>query len=274
MTVRQLIASPPERTSVGGVRGVRDLEAAAARLRGAGVLDLLTARPGGGGWLTLPAALATVPAWHAELAHRHGDRRAAAAFLSAWLAGTPALVVGLPALVGGAVAEISADGILLRRHHGGWIERYAVRPATVTTDGDPEVAAARRIAELTAPIVERVCRALPIGSVAVWGGVADTLGAAALGFARAVGADERRAWHRVERLLDELGEHAPVRYRPRLFPVAWSAGTSHFPVRATCCLYYRTGPEEGAGAATCTTCPLRDDESRTDRLIAHLESSP
>lgn len=253
------------------------LDAVSGRLRDAGVVDLVTGAGQGAGWQALPEALDDLQRWHAELADRHGDRRAAAASLAAWVAGTPSLVVGIPAIVGGVVSDVEAWSVRLHRHPQGFVDRYAIAPSQVHVGSDEGVvAAAERVARLTAPLVERLSDELPIGPVALWGGVADVLGAHTLWFARQSGSDQRRAWSRAQALLDRLVQVAPVRHRPRLFPVAWSGGTDHYSVRGTCCLYYRTDAAVDADPASptyCATCPLRGDDSRTARLVAHLEST-
>lgn len=256
--------------------GADALDAVAARLRRAGVLDLLTGTDRGTGWQSLPRAVEQLVGWHADLTRDHGDRRAAAAYLAAWVAGTPALVVGLPAIVGNLTVEVEAASIHVHRHPQGFIDRRAIVPTHVRTGPDEVVLAqaADRVAHLTAPLVERLSDELPVGPVALWGGIADVVAAYALWFARRSGGDQRLAWSSSEMLLDRLAQVAPVRYRPRLVPVAWSGGTSYFPVRSTCCLYYRTDSAAGAeGPTYCATCPLRCDETRTARLVGHLEAT-
>lgn len=256
--------------------GADALDAVAVRLRQAGVLDLVTEAGRGTGWQPLPRVMDELAGWHADLARDHGDRRAAAAYLAAWLAGTPALVVGLPAIVGNLAVEVEAPSIHVHRHPQGFVDRRAIVPTHFRSGPDVVVLAqaADRVAHLAAPLVERLSDELPVGPVALWGGIADVVSAYALWFARSSGGDQRLAWSRSELLLDQLTQVAPVRHRPRLFPVAWSGGTSYFPVRSTCCLYYRTdraaGPE---GSTYCATCPLRCDETRTARLVTHLEST-
>ncbi len=246
------------------------------RLREAGVLDVAVGAAQGAGWQPLPQALEVLGDWHTDLVRRHGDRRAAAVYVAAWIAGTPALVVGLPAMLGGVVPDVDAAAIHLHRHPQGFVDRYAIAVAGAGQGPEQDVlsTAADRIARLTAPLVERLCDELPVGPVALWGGVADVIGAYGLWFARQGGGDPRRAWRRSQSLLDRLAQFAPVRPRPRLFPVTWSGGTAYYPVRGTCCLYYRTDAAAGADGPTyCTTCPLRGDQSRTARLVAHLEST-
>lgn len=253
-----------------------DLDGVTRRLREAEVLDLVLGAPYGPGWQSLPEALDALDAWHADLVHHHGDRRAAAAYLAAWVAGTPSLVVGLPAMVGGVVPDVEAAAIRLHRHPQGFVDRHAIAVSGAGQGPEQVVlaTAAERIARLTAPLVDRLCEVLPVGPVALWSGVADVIGAYALWFARQDAGDPRQAWSRSQALLDQLVEVAPVRHRPRLFPVAWSGGTAYYPVRSTCCLYYRTEAAAGPDGPTyCTTCPLRADEDRTARLAAHVEST-
>lgn len=253
-----------------------ELERVAERLGRTDVLDLTVGAPVGPRWTSLAEAVAEAPAWHAELTRREGDRRAAASFVANWVASAPALVVGLPALIAGVVPVLRPEEIRVRRHPRGYLDGYAitpsaVRPASTGTGGLD--AAATRIAHATAPLVDRLCDVLPVGPAAVWGGVADELAGHALAFARGTAADETAAWTQVECLLVHLGANAPVGARPRLFPVSWSRGLTHFPVRGTCCLFYRTCAPPAGQDDYCTTCPLRSDRSRTDRLVAHLEST-
>lgn len=252
------------------------LDEVSRRLRAAGVLDLVVGARQGAGWQSLPQVLDDLGEWHADLVHRHGDRRAAATYLAAWIAGAPSLVAGVPAMVGGVVPQVDAAAVHLHRHPQGFVDRHAIEVSAAGEGPEEAVlsAAADRIAHLTAPLVERLCAELPVGPVALWGGVADVIGAYSLWFARQTGGDPRRAWSRAQSLLDRLAQVAPVRHRPRLFPVTWSGGTACYPVRSTCCLYYRTGAAAGPDGPTyCTTCPLRRDESREARLVAHLEAT-
>lgn len=268
----RVTCSTPSTTGTAG-----PLDEVSARLRHAGVLDLVVGRVQGEHWEPLSDVAVLLEGWHADLTRRHGDPRAAAAYLAAWVAGAPALVVGLPAIADNLVVDVDAPSVHLYRHPQGFVDRHAVAPARVRREPDAIVlaAAAERVAHLAAPLVERLSADLPIGRVAVWGGVADALVAHALWFARQGGTDQTSAWARSDLLLDRLGQVAPLRRRPTLFPVTWSGGTAYYPVRSTCCLYYRTeaaaGPE---GPTYCATCPRRGDQSRTACLVAHLESSP
>jgi hypothetical protein len=255
---------------------VIDLERVASRLRRADVLELAIGATVGPAWRSLTEAAAEAPAWHTELAQREGDRRAAASFVAGWVASAPALVVGLPALIADVVAVLRVDDIRVHRHARGYLGRYAIAPSTVRAgsggDAGLDVAAAE-IVRLTAPLVDGLCRELPVGPAAVWGAVADDLAGHALSFARETAADEVAAWARAERLLGRLEVRAPAGARPRLFPVSWSGGRTHFSVRGTCCLFYRTCAPPRGQNDYCSTCPLRSDHSRTERLVTYLEST-
>jgi hypothetical protein len=255
---------------------VIELERVAARLRRADVLELRIGTSVGPAWRALNEAAAEAPAWHAELALREGDRRAAASFVAGWVASAPALVVGLPVLIADVVPVLRVDDIRVHRHPRGYLDHYAITPSRVRvgTGGDVDLdVAAAEIVRLTAPLVDGLCRQLPVGPAAVWGGVADELAGHALSFARETAADETAAWARAECLLAHLEARTPARARPRLFPLSWSGGRTHFSVRGTCCLYYRTCAPPRGEDDYCSTCPLRSDDSRTERLVTYLEST-
>lgn len=233
--------------------------------------------PSGDGWWTLDEATTRAEQWFPTLAEQEGDRRAAASFLSGWLAEAPILVVGLCAVLGEVVPQVTPERLWLHRHADGWFDRHALDPAEVHTGPIDEVlaVAGTHVAELTAPVVDLLCADLPVGPVAVWGTVADAIGGYALYYARELGLDEVDTWRRCEFLVDAITPRAPsLRHRPHLFPVPWAGGTAHYQVRGTCCLYYRTFDQpDPDGEGYCATCPLRSDDSRTRRLRSHLETS-
>lgn len=239
--------------------------------------ELVLGPPSGYGWLTLAEATARASEWFEALVEKEGDRRAAASYLSGWLAQAPILAVGLPAVLGEVAPRVTADRLWVHRHADGWFDRHAIDPVDVRTGPIDDVLAAAgpHVAELTAPVVDPVCAELPVGPVAMWGTVADAVGAYALYYARELGLDELETWRRCEALLDAIQAVAPrLRHRPHLFPVPWSGGTAHYPVRGTCCLYYRTCDKpDPDGEGYCATCPLRTDASRIRRLRSHLEAA-
>lgn len=232
--------------------------------------------PHGEDWWSLTSAAEQAGAWHDELAAARGDRRAAAAFLAAWLAQAPALGVGLPAVFGGLAPLLPLGQPWVHRHADGWFDRHAIEPLDMVEGDLPDVlaGAAAHTAALTAPVVDAVCALLPVGPAAVWGSVVDALCGHALRSARQLRRPERDVWERCQVIIDEMQRIEPVlRRRPTSFPVTWSGGIAHYLVRGTCCLHYRTcdAPDRD-GDGYCATCPLRTDASRTARLRAHLEA--
>lgn len=266
------MTAPPVTATSAAPAGV--LRRLAAELGAAGVLPLELGTPGGGRWRSLEEAAQEAVDWQQVLVRREGDERAAAAFVSAWIVAAPALVVGLPAVLAGVAPEVGADQVLLHRSERDVPDGYAIAPTVVRGGHDALGAAARTIASLAAPLVADLCDRLPVGPVATWGALADTLAGYAVWFARTTVGDEVATWERTERLLDRLADEAPLRPRPRLLPVVWSGGTGHVPVRGTCCLYYRTGSAAGRGADRyCATCPLRSDADRDVGLRTYLEAT-
>lgn len=234
----------------------------------------LGAPPAEPAWCSLDEAVERLPGWHAHLTGAVGDRRAAAAYLGSWTCQAVTTTVGLPAVLAGVLVDVDGGAsVWMRRHPDGWFDRHTV-DAEVSEGSHVLDAAGTRIARLAGPLVDAAAAALPIGRPALWGGLADRLCATSIRLARAGGGDPREAWKRAHRILDVTARHAPVRRRPVLYPVTWRGGESVHQVRATCCLYYRTCDDATPdGDRYCTTCPLRSDASRTERLVAHLEAT-
>lgn len=210
-----------------------ELDEVATALRARDVLPLTVRarsdRRPGAALLSLDEAADAVPDVHRRLAVRIGDRRAAAFAAADWVARTPALVVGLPALLRGVVPILQADRILVRRHDDDWFDAYTIEPAWV----------------VGSPTIGRVSRTISCAAIV-------------------------SAWW--QGMLDVMAAKAPLRRRARLFPVAWSGGTTCFQVRGTCCLLYRSSAApDRDGDGYCATCPLRTDRSRTERLRASLD---
>ncbi|MET7402755.1 hypothetical protein ABZS66_55670 [Dactylosporangium sp. NPDC005572] len=223
------------------------------------------------------------------LEDRHGRRNVAGSMLGAVVA---------EAVVGGTVAAIvldercpdpAAGNLALRIHGEGYLERRAFRgPALAVRPDDPAAAhpdstvvddldawwAARAVATL-APLLEAVRARAPFGLRLLWGAVADEVAGAAIRVAQLAGRDAGPAWDRAQRLVDELAAHAPVPLtRGAPFPVAWPGGRHLFQVRGTCCLNYRSALESGErDESCCSTCPLRDDDSRHRLLRDYLIST-
>lgn len=112
----------------------------------------------------------------------------------------------------------------------------------------------------------------PFGRRRMWGQLADDIGGTALWTARAGDLDQRSAWKEAQAILDHVAETAPeLRVRSRPFPVRWEGDETLFQVRGTCCLWYTTFEEpDRCGEGYCTTCPLRDDDVRHERLCRYL----
>jgi hypothetical protein len=107
----------------------------------------------------------------------------------------------------------------------------------------------------------------------MWGQAADDLAGTALGIARAGGLEPQAAWDEAGAVVDLLAAAVPeLKVRPRPFPVRWSGGEAMFQVRGTCCLWYKTESGRSAGReGYCSSCPLRDDDSRHAGLAAWLD---
>lgn len=250
-------------------------------LGGAWRLDLRVRTDGSRptGWDPLDAVAAGLPQAHARAVEQDGDARRQAADLVPWTAAVPAAAFVLPAAVADVLPVPSLasgrSGLLVHHHADGWLDGVALPPGTTGLSAPETDRVAALVHAVAAPVVRVGVAALPITERAAWGGVVDTLTGAVLAAARAgLGADQQIAWERLERVVDALAQQVPLAQRPRPFPVAWSRGPSLFPVRATCCLHYRSqeSPDRD-GEGYCVTCPLRTDASRQQRLAAHLEET-
>jgi hypothetical protein len=226
-------------------------------------------------WVAVPEAVSLVEVWHAELTDRVGDRLAAASYLAGWIAEVPARLVGVPVVLGAPVPEVEADDLHARRHPDGWFDGLAVHPWTLTDPVDPLDALADGLHELTGPLVAELAARLPVGVVAIWGAVADSLAVHTLHAARAMGRDADRAWDDTSRVLDGVERRLGARLvRPRPLLVPCDGGTARWCTRGTCCRYHRTclAPDV-RGEGYCSTCPLRDESSAVERIAAYLETT-
>jgi hypothetical protein len=235
-------------------------------------VELRVGTPTDAAWYALPEAVAGVEAWHLELAGRVGDRLAAASYLAAWLAEVPAVLIAVPVLLGAPLVEVELDDLHVRRHPEGWLDGLAVDPWSYRDPSAPFDAAAGLLHRVTAPVVAELAR-LPVGRAAVWGAVADAVAGRALHGARASGRDVEVTWGAVERLLDALQLQLGGRLvRPEPLLVPWAGGTVRDVTRGTCCRYHRTcAAPDPRGEGYCATCPLRAEDSRRERVAAHLD---
>ena len=229
------------------------------------------------GWQPLDEVVAQLREAHAAAVADGADARAAAADLVPWTAGLPAVALVLPAVLLDVlpVVRLPRDRSLLLVHHhaDGWLDGVALPPSTSGLRRPRPEHVAALVHDVAAPAVALGAGALPITTRAAWGGVVDTLTNAVLAAARGgAGVDQVVAWDRLQRVVDALAERVPLAARPRQFPVAWSQGPSLFPVRGTCCLHYRNHEQpDRDGEGYCSTCPLRTDRSRQERIAAYLE---
>lgn len=176
----------------------------------------------------------------------------------------------------------------VREHDEGWFDRVAFeRPgvlvaradahaghpdATVLDDDELISELARGLATRLEPVLDVVRGLTPFGRRGLWGGVADELASAALWAARASGGDPEAAWRTAVAITDAVAADVPwLRTRPSCFPV----GETMWAVRGTCCLFHKTQPQppDPSGESYCTTCPFRDEDSRRQRLTAHLHGT-
>jgi hypothetical protein len=262
------------------------------RLRAYG--DLCRASVGGpadASWLHLATLPEDVDDLFAAVA-RNGARRADYQGASVAAILVDAIVsTALPALlVDRRLPEVRPSNLWVRLHDSEpWFEQIRTEDPTVhllVTDPDAEDATAvivasledlqRRLAQqlvdAATPWFSAVRARAPVGRRGMWGRLADDIGGTALWTARAVGLDQRSAWEEAQAILDHIAEVAPeLRVRSRLFPVHWAGGETLFQVKGTCCLWYTTFEEpDRCGEGYCTTCPLRNDTIRHERLHRYL----
>ena len=153
----------------------------------------------------------------------------------------------------------------------------AVAPAAVAPDALVRVfpdeaalldaVAAAAVATL-APLLDEVRAATRFGLVPLWNAAGDAVRLTAAMVPRYAGRTPRPGL--ATALLDALVAHgAPIRGRGTDQPLAGRA--ERVPVRAACCLAYRTDPPVADPAdALCTTCPLLDPPERARRYAAWL----
>lgn len=249
--------------------------------------------PVGEGWFRFDDLAVDAPLsdWVHELAKRHdGHRDVAGSYLGAWLA-RAALVVPTAALVLQRRLPDPTGPLWVHRHDDGWFDRVAFEdtrllvtaedpsashPDTTVVDAvDLITCHGHALAARLTPVLEGIRALTPFGRRGQWGSVADELASAALWAARSGATDIDVAWRTAVAVTDALCERTPwIRRRPRPFRVDSRHGSTLFSVKATCCLYYKTQPRppDPSGDSYCTTCLFRDDRSRNDRLLAHLEA--
>lgn len=132
--------------------------------------------------------------------------------------------------------------------------------------------AAEHLVETFSPVITAIHEHSRMGVRNLWGWVADSLYFYMLNPARFLGNDAAEAWERATGLMDEVERAgALLRRRPRLFPFCRDHPHGTWAVRGTCCFDYKAEQTEHGGDY-CLTCPLKDDESRQEKLMGWLQT--
>jgi hypothetical protein len=245
--------------------------------------------PAESGWSTLADVVPHIAGWCARAREQDNPAR---------LASVAATTVG-GALVHAVLGRVTAALVLERR---AWdvraahlaihaeTERLAVRDATLLVlPGDPAAGepgtevvpdlaallhrvAADAVATLR-PLLDAVRAATRFGLVPLWNSAADSVRSAAHYVPLYAGADRDEARGIGAALVDALAAHgARLRGRGGQELLTWGTETYTVPVRAACCLYYKTEPEvERPSDANCMTCPFLCSPDRRERFGAFVD---
>ena len=273
------------------------LAATAARLRALvppfpDTYDVVLGEVSGPGWVRLDAV--PVASWCAE-ALRRGNPRKLASVAATAVGG--ALVHAVLARVTAALAldtrawDLSAHTVAVHRAPEGHLDRVAVGspvwvvagdPAGGPRDGSPvrvfpdeaallDALAAAAVATLS-PLLGDVRAATRFGLVPLWNAAGDAVRLTAEMAPRYAGRAPRPEL--APTFLDALIDHgAPIRGRGVEQPLP--GRPERVPVRAACCLAFRTDPPVTRPAdALCTTCPLLPAPERARRYTAFLDGLP
>jgi hypothetical protein len=236
------------------------------------------------GWRTLADAAGDVATWCAQARERDNPAR---------LASVAATTVG-GGLVHAVLGRVTAALVLERRAWDVRAAHLAVHPATdrvavrdaslfVLPDdpaaGHPDAhvlpdlpalldtVAAAAVTTLR-PLLDAVRAATRYGLVPLWNSAADAVRSAATYAPLYAGADREQARAVGAALVDALAAHgARIRDRGGQESVVWGAETYRVPVRAACCLYYKTEPQvQRPSDAYCMTCPFLCSPDRRQRF--------
>lgn len=241
------------------------------------------------GWTSLAEAVPQVAAWCAQA--REQDNPAG-------LASVAATTVG-GALVHAVLGRVTAALVL---EHRAWDVRaghlsvhadaglLAVRDATLLVlPGDPAAGhpdaevvpdlpallhrvAADAVATLR-PLLDAVRAATRYGLVPLWNSAADAVRSAAHYAPLYAGVDREGAERVGAALVEALtAQGARLRDRGGQERLEWGTETYTVPVRAACCLYYKTEPAvERPSDAYCMTCPFLCSPDRRERFGAFVD---
>jgi hypothetical protein len=241
------------------------------------------------GWRSLADAAPDVAQWCARAREEDNPGRLASVAATS-VAGT--LVHAVLGRVCAAVLlerrawDVRAGHLFVHADTG----RVAVRDASLlvlpgdVAAGDPGVevvadtdALLDRVAEAAVatlgPLLDAVRAATRYGLVPLWNGVGDAVRGAATYVPLYAGTDRAAAAELGDALVDALAAHgARIRHRGGTESVQRGADTYAVPVRAACCLYYKTEPQvERASDAYCMTCPFLCPPDREQRFGAFVD---
>jgi hypothetical protein len=194
-----------------------------------------------------------------------------------------------PLLLEDRLPRLTLDGLVFRPHtNEPWIDRVWLTDPRFRALGsdrdsahpDAEVVDDRdaldrlftsALADVLGPVFAEIRRRAPFGVIGMWGQAVDGIFSMSLWLSQHTDGDAGAAWSRASATVDHLAARVThVRGRPRPFPVRTPDGDERlFPVRGTCCLWYKSQPDP-PDVGYCTTCPLRDDEDRHTRLVQYL----
>ncbi|MDT7577112.1 MAG: hypothetical protein QOH17_3445 [Pseudonocardiales bacterium] len=241
--------------------------------------------PDGAGWWRLEAV--PVAQWCRDAqATGNPHRLASVAAMAVGGAVTHAVLARVTAALAlDTVAwDVAADALVVHRAPWGHIDRVALRnPVAWVVGGDvgagrvlPDEAAlldavaATAVATL-APLLHEVRAATHFGLVPLWNGAADTVRLTADQVFRYAGRPPASGSVLAAAFLDALlARGAPIRSRGVEQQLA--GRPDRMPVRAACCLAYRTDPPVPRPSdALCTTCPLLPAPERARRYIAFVD---
>jgi hypothetical protein len=236
------------------------------------------------GWRSLADAVPDVAEWCAQARERDNPAR---------LASVAATAVG-GGLVHGVLGTVTAALVLDRRAWDLQAAHLAVHPATeriavrdaslLVLPGDPAAghpdaevlpdlpALLDRVAEAAVatlrPLLDAVRAVTRYGLVPLWNSAADAVRGAATYAPLYAGIEREPARAVGAALIDALAAHgARIRDRGGQESVVRGTETYTVPVRAACCLYYKTEPEvERPSDAYCMTCPFLCAPDRRERF--------
>jgi hypothetical protein len=252
--------------------------------------------PDGPGWYPLDAVArdpGLVDAWYGRVleGEAQGRRDVAGSYLASWLGGIVAETVVAALTSEHRAWPVDATLLAVHHHDDGWFDGIAVRASSLRVlPGDPDAGAdhvevvggadalrallADDLVAVVAPVFTAIRRRAPFGIRGMWGNLADGVVSSVAWRAWRAGDDVPAALDEAQALVDALAARAPARILPpRLERVDWSGGTAWFPVKTTCCLYYKTfhGTPDRGGEGYCTSCPFREDAWRRSYWASWLD---